>query len=256
MKTVCQAFCILFLVIHLAGCQTTALVEKKPNGITQVATIEALSAGAYDGNVPLAELRKHGDFGLGTFDKLDGEMVLLNGTFHQGRVDGRSYTPPAECLTPFACVTFFQLDKMEVLRSPMPKQAVQDKIDSMIPDTNIICAIKIRGTFSRLKTRSVAAQEKPYPVLAEVIKTQTVFDHENIAGTLVGFRTPPYLKTLNAAGYHFHFISDDKSTGGHVLEFELAKGELEIDSDHEYYNVLLPSGLEQPARLMNDGGGY
>lgn len=34
---------------------------------------------------------------------------------------------------------------------------------------------------------------------------------------MLGFRFPTYMEGLEVAGYHLHFISDDRSRGGHVL---------------------------------------
>jgi len=234
-------FILLLIATLVAGCQTTHQSgHPQTNGITQIATLDALMAGGYDGHATLAKLRHHGDFGLGTYDRLDGEMILLDGNFHQVRVDGKSYTPDFDCTSPFACVTHFQLDTMEVVREPLTMMALQNRVDALIPDQNIFCAIKVRGIYNRMKTRSVSAQIEPYRPLAEVTKDQTVFDYTDVRGTLVGFRCPPFVQGLNVVGYHLHFISDDRKTGGHVLDFELSEGEIEIDSEHEFFHVLLP----------------
>jgi len=223
-----------------SGCQTTYQAgSAKRNGITQIATLDALMAGGYDGHTSLAELRQYGDFGLGTYDRLDGEMILLDGRFHQVRVDGASYSPDPSCTSPFACVTDFQLDKMEVVHQSLTMKSLQSRIDELVPDQNTFCAIKVRGHFKMMKARSVAAQNEPYRSLAEVTKEQTVFELADVRGTLAGFRCPPFVQGLNVVGYHLHFISDDQTAGGHVLDFELTEGEIELDSEHDYFNVLL-----------------
>jgi len=53
------------------------------------APVNALVEGIYKENIPLAEIKKHGDFGLGTFNGLDGEMVMLDGHVYQITSGGR-----------------------------------------------------------------------------------------------------------------------------------------------------------------------
>jgi len=61
-------------------------------GIYQTSTMAALLDGVYDGDVTFAEIAKHGDFGLGTFNQLDGEMVAVEGHFYHLRADGTALT--------------------------------------------------------------------------------------------------------------------------------------------------------------------
>lgn len=219
----------------LCGCAT-----RSSDGITQVATIDALLAGVYEGHMTLAELLRHGDLGIGTFEGLDGEMVVLDGAIYQVRSDGKVYRPDLAGRTPFACVTRFRADRREEVAAPMDFAALQSVVDSRAPTENRFVAIRLRGEFKTLRTRSVPAQRKPYPPLAEVAKTQPVFDRVRIRGTLLGFRSPPFVKGVNVPGYHLHFLADDLSGGGHVLGFELERGVLEIDETHAWMHVELP----------------
>ena len=106
-------------VFFLSGCATLPV-----NGITQVATIDALLTGVYDGHMSLKTLRGYGDFGIGTFERLDGEMVLLNGTFYKIRADGKVYRPNLSERTPFACVTKFVPDCREIITNPTDMKAL------------------------------------------------------------------------------------------------------------------------------------
>ena len=47
---------------------------------------------------------------------------------------------------------------------------------------------------------------------------QALFDFTDITGTLVGFWSPSYSKSIAIAGHHMHFISADRQHGGHVLD--------------------------------------
>ncbi len=227
---------LLFLLIALAaGC-----AAPRSDTVTQVATIDALLAGVYDGHLTLAELRKHGDFGIGTFDRLDGEMILLDGIFYQVRADGRVYLPPLSVTTPFAAVIEFTADRREDIDRSLDMAGLEEMIRGIAPGDNNFCAFRLRGKFHRMKTRSVPAQEQPYPPLAEVTANQPVFDRENVEGTLIGFLSPDFVRGVNVPGFHMHFLADDLSGGGHVLACELSEGVLEADTVHDSLLILLP----------------
>ncbi|MGO9566490.1 MAG: acetolactate decarboxylase [Desulfomonilaceae bacterium] len=186
--------------------------------ISQVSTFHALKQGMYDGETTFGELKKQGDFGLGTVNGLDGEVLALNGEFFQIKADGRVYSIADAEKTPFAVVTFFKSDKRLSLPRVSDMKELQETLDRMLPSVNSLFAIRIDGDFKYVKVRSVPRQEKPYPGLEEALKHQTVFELKNVRGTLVGFRFPSYMDGVNLAGYHFHFITADRKAGGHTLD--------------------------------------
>lgn len=208
----------------LAGCACPSR-----NALFQTSTIDALLAGVYDGDLTLRALRAQGDFGIGTFDDLDGEMVLLDGTFYQIKADGKAVVPDLRGETPFAAVCGFRPELAFAIPEGADLKAVERCVDEAAPNQNQFCAIRIDGHFKTLRTRSVPAQKRPYPPLKDVAATQPVFDMENVAGTLLGFRCPPYVAGVNVPGYHLHFISNDRTRGGHVLAFELVAGTAQVD---------------------------
>ena len=219
-----QTIALLGLCIGAAGC-----AGPSRNTVFQTSTIDALLAGVYDGDLTLRELREQGDFGIGTYDNLDGEMVLLDGEFHQVKADGRVYAPDLEGETPFAAVCAFRPEAAFAIPEGADMRAVETLIDQKAPNQNLFHAIRIEGQFKTLRTRSVPVQKRPFPPLKEVAATQPVFDMENVAGTVVGFRCPPFVAGVNVPGYHLHFISQDRSRGGHILAFELVTGTAQVD---------------------------
>lgn len=225
--------------------QDLALEETLHHTLFQTSTIDALLDGNYDGDVSFAELRAHGDFGLGTFDALDGEMVALDGGFYQIRADGGAYPVDERTQTPFAVVTIFEPSLSQTLDSPMDFAALCARVDRLFDDASSCCAVRVDGHFEHVKARSVPRQRKPYPPLVEVVIDQPIFELSNVTGTLVGFRFPDYAQGLNVAGYHFHFITADRSAGGHVLECLLTGGELQVDHEADL-QVELPSGIGLP----------
>ena len=184
--------------------------------------------GDYDGDCSFRQLARHGDFGLGTFDALDGEMVAVDGKFYQVKTDGKVYPVNPAQNTPFGEVTFFKADQTLTLSEPINYQQLEKFILKQLPTQNLPYAIKITGTFAYIKTRSVPRQTKPYPPLMEVAKHQTVFEFREVDGVIVGFYHPRYLAGVNVAGFHCHFLTGDRQAGGHLLDCRLKRAKLEL----------------------------
>jgi len=210
----------------------------------QVSTIDALLEGVYDGTLSISTLKKYGDFGIGTFSSLDGEMVELDYNFYQVKTDGVAYKVADFEQTPFAVVTMFDVDQKENLSQDMDYKELENYIDNVIPTLNAFYAIKIEGDFKYMKTRSVPAQEKPYPKLPDVIEHQSVFEFQDISGTIVGFRCPSYIEGINVPGYHLHFISSNRDSGGHVLDFLVQEAIAKIDYTSQFILILPDEGSD------------
>ncbi len=224
-------FVVLFLALVAAGCATK-------DTLYQVSTINALLDGVYDGDTTVGELKKHGNMGIGTFNALDGEMVALDGKFYKVTGDGKVHVVENNEKTPFAAVTFLESDKFISLSKSKNFKELKSYLNTLIPTENIMYAFKIYGFFKKVKTRSVPKQKKPYPLLLEVTKKQPTFELNNIMGSLVGFRLPDYMSGINVPKYHLHFISSDKTSGGHVLDLQTGEVEITIDETHEFFLVL------------------
>ncbi len=220
--------------------------------VFQASTLNALLEGVYDGDLTYGTLREHGDFGLGTFNGLDGEMIALDGAFYQIRADGKVYAVTDDQQTPFAVVQWFAPETEHVLPAPLDFAGFQAHLQTLIPTTNFFYAIKVAGTFAAMKTRSVPKQQKPYPPLTEIAKHQPEFELTNVSGTLIGFRFPDYAAGFNMPGYHLHFITDDRTAGGHVLAFELTTGTLWLEHTTQFHLELPESGDFAGADLDKD----
>ncbi|MCQ6963303.1 acetolactate decarboxylase [Methanolobus chelungpuianus] len=201
----------------------------------QVSTINALLEGVYDGDTSLRTLKGHGDFGIGTFNALDGEMIMLDGEIYQVKDDGIAYLSNDSMTTPFAAVTFFEGDETLLINETMSKEELEEHLENMMPNRNIMYAVKITGTFDHMKTRSVPRQEQPYPKLVEVTKNQPTFEFTSVQGTIVGFWLPAYMNGVNVPEYHLHFITDGMDAGGHILEYDISEGTVEIDRTYDFY---------------------
>ena len=230
------ALILVIITIFTPGCLSS---PKYRDVLFQSSTISALSEGVFDGDLTYKDLRQHGNFGLGTFDNLDGEMIALAGEFYQIKADGKAYLAEDLMETPFAVVTFFEPDENVSLDNALDYEQLKQYLDSMLPNRDIFYAIKVEGTFEYIKARSVPAQSKPYPPLAEALEEQTIFEFHDVGGTLVGFWCPTYVEGINVPGYHLHFITSDRKAGGHLLECQIESGKIEIDYTSEFFMMLL-----------------
>jgi acetolactate decarboxylase len=229
---------LLIAVVALAGMfeSSAALLtaQGRPRDVLyQVSTLDALSNGDYDGRMPFRSLESHGDFGLGTFDRLDGELVVLDGRYFRIRADGSPVPVQPTETTPFAVVTRFESDESFRITGEASCQTLLTAIEQRLPSRDLPYAIRLAGSFSMLQTRSVPAQSPPYRPLAEALRDQVVFMLEDVDATMVGFWLPQVLQNVNASGFHFHAITSDHHAGGHVLDCESVDLTVDIDATGE-----------------------
>jgi acetolactate decarboxylase len=199
-----------------------------PGEIFQTSTMGALLDGVYEGNVSIRELLRHGDFGLGTFNSLDGEMLVLDGVCYQLRSDGSATVADLDELTPFAAVTWFHPDHTIEVSEPCDRGGLKTLIDASLDSTNLMVAVRVAGDFSMLRTRTVTKQQRPYRAFTEATQDQQEVTFTDVTGTLAGFRMPDYEQGISVAGYHSHFIDNDHHHGGHALDYRLVRGTVDI----------------------------
>jgi acetolactate decarboxylase len=223
-----------------------------PHRITQVSVIDALMAGRYDGVMPIPELLRHGDFGVGTLDHLDGELIVLDGKPYQIRGDGTILEVSPDRSTPFAVVTPFQADGGFACPQVTSLADLDTRLFEALPQKNNFLAIRIDGRFTSLTMRSVGRQEPPYKPLDEVAKTQSVWTRQDQVGTLVGIRCPAWTGGLNVPGYHWHFLSQDRKVGGHVLDCRVAEGKVRYEVCRDWEVKLEGSRGFNQADLVKD----
>ncbi|MEI6449911.1 MAG: acetolactate decarboxylase [Actinomycetes bacterium] len=192
-------------------------MTRKPSPIYLCAPVNAVVEGIYQERIPFSKILQHGDFGLGTFDSLDGEMIVLDGRVYQITGDGQVHEVGEEATTPFACVTFYAPASHDDLDEELGYAAFQDWLLSLLPSPNLFYALRLEGTFAHVKVRSVPRQEN-YRPLVEVVADQPVFEFTEVEGTLAGFFSPAFLESLTVPGLHLHFLSADRTQGGHLLE--------------------------------------
>ena len=222
----------LTTAMERTGCSASDLIERalrqflfstgQTNAVYLSSPINALVEGLYVENTTIGDIRQRGDFGLGTFDYLDGEMVILDGRVYQIRSDGKVYSVADDQHSPFACVTFFTPDTFDDIGDDSASLDLENILDELIPSRNMLYAIRIDGKFEHVKCRAAPKSENYMP-LVEATRDQPVFEFHNISGSLAGFYTPSFMGSLNAPGYHVHFLTEDRLRGGHVMQCSLKK---------------------------------
>jgi acetolactate decarboxylase len=217
--------------------------ERDPHVLFQASTIAALLEGSYEGDLSFAELAEHGDLGLGTVNHLDGEMIALDGRFYRADVDGRVHEVPGSERTPFAVVVSFQPSISFDLEGSVDHEGLLAEIDRRIPSQTASCAVRLDGRFETVTARSVPRQEPPYRPLTEVVSDQRVFELDDVDGTMLGFRFPDYATGIEVSGWHLHFIAEDRSRGGHVLDSRSSSLHVGLDPSGDLH-IELPAGVD------------
>ena len=229
-----------FLLTGCTGNQTTSAdtTSEQKDTIYQVSTLNSLLMGNYDGYESVEVLKSNGDLGIGTFDTLDGEMVMIDGKVYKVKSTGEVVEVEDTITVPFAAVTYFEQDSKTSLSGMASLDTLKVELDKLIVDKDMFYAIRIDGVFNNVKVRSVPKQEKPYPVLTEITKNQPVYEYSDVKGSLVGFWCPEYVGGANVPGYHLHFISEDRAQGGHLLDVSFDSADVSMDMSDDFHMSL------------------
>ncbi|TFC14622.1 acetolactate decarboxylase [Cryobacterium algoritolerans] len=192
--------------------------------IFQTSLMSALLDGVYEGEMTVRDLLGHGSFGIGTFNGLDGEMLIVDGTCYQLRADGGVSKADLGAHTPYAVVTNFVPHIESELPPGVLRTEASEVIDRMTASENYMYALRIDGDFEWIRMRTVVKQQKPYRPMVEATDEDAIVELNDVTGVVVGFRTPLYEQGIGVPGCHAHFITGDRTAGGHVLDFKLRTG--------------------------------
>jgi acetolactate decarboxylase len=212
-------------VRHLVAAALADFLDVDHQTIFQVSTVGALVEGVYEGAVRVGTLREHGDFGLGTFEGLDGEMVALDGVFYRVREDGALHAVGDDVLSPYATITRFVPDRTVTLRPCADVDALATALDGLRDSVNHFFAFRVTGTFPTLHVRAACKVAEGTP-LVDATKVQTEWELADVTGTLVAFWSPAYAAHFDVPGYHLHVVDEARERGGHVLA--CSTGEVEV----------------------------
>jgi acetolactate decarboxylase len=217
---------------------------------------EAFVNKIYDGTLTASELKEKGNIGLGSYNALDGELIMLDGVLYEALGDGTVIIVDDSTKIAYANAAFYKEDKSFNFGFTPDYENLRKQLNQQMGSKNFFYAFKIHGTFSQLKLGGVPKQEKPYTEGLDVlIPNRPVFDKENITGTMVGFYCPDFIGKINVAGFHLHFVSDDKKSAGHVMEFKnasdltggfrkISKYQFDLPETPEYESVNLEKSFQ------------
>ena len=227
---------------HIIRAALADYLQTEHQTLFQVSTSTALVEGISRGAVTVAHLKEHGDLGLGTFEGIDGEMVMLDGHVYQVRADGTCVEVDDSTPSPFAVVTHFRAERAADLDECRDLAALTAQLDALRDSPNVFYAIRVEGRFSSLYTRSMCKTAEGV-LLVVAAAHQPEFHLREVAATLVGFWSPQYAKTIGIPGYHLHAVTTDRSSGGHVLGCAGSALRVEIQTLSDL-RVALPSTAE------------
>lgn len=202
------------------------------DAIFHYSVMEAMRNGVYRGDLTVDRLSKVGDIGLGTFNNLDGELIGVDGTFYRIAPDGKVHEAEPDRKIPFGSFAFFQEDTRSQLTVTGDFDVFQQKLLETLPTRNQLYAIRVTGTFGEIKVGGAnkVADSDRTPI-AELMKDRPIYTGKEIKGTIVGFYSPPYIGGIDLSPFHLHFLSDDKTVGGHVVGMTLSEARLDVALD-------------------------
>ena len=185
---------------------------RKESAVYLPAPISALTQGISRGSTPLTRIREHGDLAIGTFDLLDGEMMMLDGRIYRLAADGAAQEVEAGASTPFAVATFFEPITEERLTRELEYQDFIDWILDQLPSPNLLYAFRVDGRFAEVTLTARSPQERD----GQQAEPEQPVLFRNVDGTVAGFYTPTFLGSLNTPGFALCFLSADRQRGGRV----------------------------------------
>ena len=225
------------------------------NHIYQYSLLNALMDGVSETGITAAKLASKGNQGLGTFVRMNGELLFLDGKVYQLQAEGNIREAADDDQIPFAVSTQFvpqRTENVELINKDDVDNALNKFNDHA---ANLFMTYRIKGHFEYLKCRTVRGQEYKGQPLSELGKKQSVETYENVDGTIIGFRTPKNWQGFGVAGEHLHFITDDRKAGGHVLEMKETKVEMQMAVASNVHVELPTSDDFNAAKLVTDDAG-
>ena len=236
---------------HVIERALAAELDIAHHSLFQVSTSAALVEGVFQGCLRVADLKRHGDFGLGTYDELDGELVMLDGHCYQAGAGGVTREADDKSLVPFATITRFAADREYRLEASSDLPELLRQLDALRPSQNVFAGIRIRGQFTDLSLRA-ACKARPGENLVAATQHQSEFQAAHTTGTLVGFWSPEYARATHVPGYHLHFIDQTRTFGGHVLGLQSGPLTVELHVETDIHLAIPETRQFLEARLRAD----
>lgn len=224
----------------------------------QVATLQSLMTGYTRAVITVDELLKHGDTGLGTFEDVNGEMIVAGGHCYKALDDGSVTEAPGDEGVPFSSVAFLKGGRKFDVEDINDIDQLKDELTVKIEEwfgLNSMHIVRIDGSFIEVSARSESPLRTQHISLKSILSgTQKEFHFQNLGGTLIGIYYPDYMNGINAPGWHLHFLSSDRTLGGHVFDLVLKRGTVVMDKLPEI-EIQLPTAPAFDTYSLADNAG-
>jgi acetolactate decarboxylase len=209
------------------------------DAVTQFAVLDALLAGAYESGIPVGSVRSLGDFGIGCCDHLGGEVIILDGEVFECTVGAPPDRMRDAQILPFVDVCRFPPGPAREIAGA-DLAGLTAEVEDALVSRNLFHAVRADGVFARMRVRVTPRQEHPFRPLADVTSGQIETVLTDVRGTLVGFWAPAIYQGITVAGLHVHFLADDRSVGGHVLDATVARARMRLTA-YARFDLRLPT---------------
>lgn len=213
-----------------SGC-TDSTPSNAPEGrFFQAGTLQAVMDGDYYGYWSIDSFKPRGNVGLGTFEGIDGELVVVDGVWWHVLPDGSVEEVAPGTRTPFVQVIDFAPERSTRVSEPLDCGGTLDEAISQefgFDDASWFVGT-LRGEFSEITTRAIDMQYPPYRPFADLVGTENRFPMSDVNGVAVLVRSPAYAGTLSSAGFHYHFVTENREQGGHVVSCTFARGTIQV----------------------------
>lgn len=213
-------------------------MKKNIHSLFQLSLSSALAEGIYTPALSIGDLKSRGNFGIGTFENLDGELIAVDGIYYRANDKGRVEFASDQLMSPFAVVTHFWPTSSNSSLEVKSLDDLKEQFASFKTSNNYYYALKISGSFENISFRSIYKSQVGIK-LKDATLNQPEFSIDHISGQLIGFWSPAFATRTNISGLHLHFLSDDKEWGGHLLDFCHFRGQLDLQEIKEV-TMLLP----------------
>ncbi len=208
------------------------------NTVYQVSTAQYLISGNAEGHNNLNKITRYGDFGIGAINHYNGEMIVCNKKVFIANYYGNVKKVTDSDLSPFYIITPFEPDKEYSIRNSNQEKTFELLTEKFL-SADLIYAIKITGKFDSVLLRSGKEQQKPYPDFKQIIENSNTYKKENISGTMIGFYFPEPFEKVSTSHFHFHFIDNEETIGGHVCNFYINDAKAYLN-EKANLNIVLP----------------
>ena len=203
------------------------------NKMYQVSTLQALALGYSRAVINVGELLHEGNTGLGIFEDVNGEMILMDGHCYRADQEGHITEVALDIGVPFAAVSKLYGEQQFTLKNMPNIESIRTELTRKIEEKfglNSMHIVKIDGYFTKVDARSEAPYRSQHITLKDILsQTQKAFIFDDIRGSLVGVYFPDYMDGINMPGWHLHFLSEDRTRGGHVFDVSLQEGAVKLD---------------------------